>query len=155
MDLCMQKLKGAAAGLVVLGLIMSVIILTLFGYRIVSEIVNSKAKLNFQISLEQDYSGTEVFSLLSLISSKTKGLTYSEVIGNVFANNTDMYNHGLQTVKTTIKKIVDLEQKNISLSVKYGDKSIPITEAPEGDAYKVDIALPGGERGELRVGKIV
>ncbi len=150
----MQKRKGFI-GIMVIGLLVVVTILAFMGYRLVSEVINSKAKLNFQINLEQDYSGTQALSILSLISSKTGNMTYGEVIGNVVANNSQEFNsENLVQVKQTIDKIKGLEKKDIPLAVNYLEQNSIITSKPD-QTYRIDIPLPGGERGALLIEKKV
>ncbi len=151
----MQKLKGGVFMFVAIGLIIAVALVTFIGYRLATQYMSSRVNLNFQISLEQDYKSTYLTSMLWLTSPETKGLSYLEVIGGSIANNIENYSSGLSIVKNTIKKIESMEKRNLSLGVKYENKLVPINQKPEGDTYKIDIPLPGGEKGELLATKIL
>ncbi|MBI4163817.1 MAG: hypothetical protein HY512_03065 [Candidatus Aenigmarchaeota archaeon] len=149
----MQKRKGFV-GIMVIGILVVATIFAFMGYRLMSEIINSKAKLNFQINLEQDYSGTQALSILSLISS-TGNVTYGEVIGSSVANNSQEFNsQNLAQVKQTVDKIRGLEKKDIPLAVDYIGQNSIITTKPD-KPYRIDMPLPGGERGALLIEKKV
>jgi|SRR3989338_5961038 len=141
----MSKNKGSAA-LYALGFLIVIIVIVIIVIKSLTAINISSVKVNLDISIKSDDTGTWV---LSFLRTNNNGNSHIQSLGSVYAEN---YMENIETdigsIKNTLEKSWRIERFSRSVSIL---GKIKIGDTTQDERSLIDIPLPGGTKTALEI----